>query len=72
MAPEFGAVAVYGDRHDSLFIMKLHSVICNQFYAEGYRPRLRYAWQNADYNIGEPMDNVTSVIDVAFSTDIIE
>ena len=33
---------------------------------------LLYAWQNAGYNIGEPMDNFTSVIDAAFSTDIIE
>ena len=33
---------------------------------------LRYTWQNAGYDIGEPVDNFTSVIDVAFSNDIIE
>ena len=33
---------------------------------------LRYAWQNACFDIGEPMDNFTSVMDVAFSNDIIE
>ena len=33
---------------------------------------LRYIWQNAGYDIGEPVDNFTSVIDVAFSNDIIE
>ena len=32
----------------------------------------RYAWQNIGYDIGEPVDNFTSVIDVAFSNDIIE
>ena len=32
---------------------------------------LRYAWQNADYEIGEPVDNFRGVIDVAFSIDII-
>ena len=31
---------------------------------------LRYAWKNAGYDIGEPVDNFASVIDVAFSTDI--
>ena len=33
---------------------------------------LRYAWQNAGYGIGEPVDNFTGVIDVAFNIDIIE
>ena len=33
---------------------------------------LRYPWQNAGYDIGEPVDNFTSVIDVAFVNDIIE
>ena len=33
---------------------------------------LRYAWQNAGYDNGEPVDNFTGVSDVAFSTDIIE
>ena len=33
---------------------------------------LRYAWQKAGYDIGEPVDNFTSVIDTAFSNDIIE
>ena len=32
----------------------------------------RYAWQNIGCDIGEPVDNFTSVIDVAFSTDIVE
>ena len=33
---------------------------------------LLYAWQNAGYDIGEPVDNFTSVTDVVFSIDIIE
>ena len=57
--------------HDRFFIMKLHSVIYNQLSAEAYRPMLRHAWQNAGYDIGEPVDNVTGVTDVAFSIDII-
>ena len=52
--------------------MKLHSVIYNQLSAEAYRSILRYTWQSADYDIGEPVDNFTSVIDVVFSTDMIE
>ena len=58
--------------HDRFIIMKLHSVIYNQSSSEAYRPMLRYAWQNAGYNTGEPVDNFTGVIDVAFSIDIIE
>ena len=58
--------------HDRFFIMKLHSVIYNQISAEVYRPMLRYAWQNAGYDIGEPVNNFTGVIDVAFSIAIIE
>ena len=54
------------------FIMKLLSVIYNQLSAEAYRPMLHYAWQNADYDIGEPVNNFTAVIDVAVSIDIIE
>ena len=49
--------------------MKSHSVIYNQLSAEAYRPMLRYAWQN---DIGKPVDNITVLIDVAFSIDIIE
>ena len=45
--------------HDIFFIMKLHSVIYNQLSAEAYRPMLRYAWQNAGYDIAEPVDNFT-------------
>ena len=52
--------------------MKLHSAIYNQLSAEAYRPMLPYAWQYAGYDIGEPVDNFTSVFDVAFSIDIIE
>ena len=33
---------------------------------------LRYAWQNAGYDIGEPVNTFTVVIDVAFSIEIIE
>ena len=33
---------------------------------------IRYAWQNAGYDIGEPVDNFTSVIDVAVSNGITE
>ena len=33
---------------------------------------LRYAWQNAGYDIGEPVDNFTGVIDVAIGIDVIE
>ena len=33
---------------------------------------LRYAWQNADYDVGEHVDNFTDVIDVTFNIDIIE
>ena len=33
---------------------------------------LRYAWQNAGYDIGETVDNFTSVIDLAFSTDTVD
>ena len=58
--------------HDRFFIMKLHSVIYNQLSAEAYRQMLRYAWQNAGYDIGEPVDNFIGVNDVAFSIDIIE
>ena len=57
--------------HDRFFIMKLHSVIYIQLSAEAYRPILRYSWQNAGYDIGEPVDNFTGVIVVAFSIDII-
>ena len=57
--------------HDRFFIMKLH-VIYNQLSTEAYRSMLRYAWQNAGYDTGEPVDNFTGVIDVAFSIDIIE
>ena len=52
--------------------MNLHSVIYNQLSAEAYRPMLCYAWQNAGYDIGEPVDNFTGVIDDSFSIDIIE
>ena len=58
--------------HDRFFIMELHCVIYIQLSAVAYRPMLRYAWQNAGYDIGEPVDNFASVIDVAFSTDTIE
>ena len=58
--------------HDRFFIMKLQSVIYNQLSAEAYRPMFRYAWQNASYDIGEPVNNFTGVIDVAFSIDVIE
>ena len=54
------------------FIMKSHSAIYNQLSAESYRPMLRYAWQNAGYNTGEPVDNFTSIIDVEYSMNIIE
>ena len=33
---------------------------------------LRYAWHNAGYDIGEPVDNFTGVIDVAFRIYITE
>ena len=52
--------------------MKLNSVIYNQLSAEAYRLMLRYAWQNAGYDIGEPMDNFAGVIDMALSIDVIE
>ena len=58
--------------HDRLFIVKLHSFIYNQLSAKAYRPMLRYAWQNAGYDIDESVDNFTGVTDVAFSIDIIE
>ena len=58
--------------HGRFFIMKLHSVIYNLLSAKAYRPMLRYAWQNAGYDISEHVDNFTSVNDVAFSTDIVE
>ena len=58
--------------HDRFFIMKLHSVIYIQLPTEECKRMLRYAWQNTGYDIGETVDNFTSVIDVAFSTDIIE
>ena len=57
--------------HDRFLIMKLLSVIYNQLSAEPYGPILRYAWQNAAYDIGEPVDNFTNVIGVAFNNDII-
>ena len=56
----------------TFFIMKLHSITYNQLPAEAYRPMLRYSCQNAGYDIGEPVDKFTGVIDVAFSIDIIE
>ena len=56
--------------HDRFFIVKLHCVY--QLSAEAYRPMLRHAWQNTGYDIDESVDNFTSVIDVAFSTDITE
>ena len=58
--------------HHRFFIMKLHSVIYSQLSAKAYRPMLRYARQNAGYDIGEPMDNFKGVIDLAFRIDIIE
>ena len=58
--------------HDRLFTMKFHSVIYNQLSAEAYKTVLRYAWQNAGYVIGEPVDSFKGVIDVVFSFDIIE
>ena len=58
--------------HDRFFIMKFNSFIYNKLSSEAYRPMLCYAWQNAGYDIGEPVDNFTGVIDVAFSIDIIE
>ena len=51
--------------------MKLH-VIYNPLSGEAYRPILRYAWQNAVYEIGEPVDNFISAIVLAFSTNITE
>ena len=57
--------------HDRFFILKLQSFIYNQLPAEAHKPMLHYVWQNAGYDIGEPVDNFTSVIDMAFSTDII-
>ena len=38
-------------------LVYMHSVIYNQLFPEAYRPMLRYAWQNAGYDIGEPVDN---------------
>ena len=58
--------------HDRFFIMKLHSVIYNQLCSEAYPSMLRCACQNADYDIGEPVDNFIRVFDVAFNIDIIE
>ena len=58
--------------HGRFFIMKLNYVVLNQLSTEANRPMLRYAWQNAGYDIGEPVDTLTGVIDVAFSFDIIE
>ena len=58
--------------HDRFFIMKLHSVIYSQLSVVAYRPMLRYACQNAGYDIGEPVDTFTGVIDVAFSICIID
>ena len=57
--------------HDRFFIMKLHSVDYNQLSADVYR-RASYTWQNAGYDIGEPVDNFTRAIDLAFSSDIVE
>ena len=34
-----------------------------QVLPEAYRPILRYAWQNAGCDIGEPVDNFTGVIE---------
>ena len=56
----------------TFFIMKLHSITYNQLPAEAYRPMLRYAWQIAGYDIGEPVEIFTCAIDVAFSIDNIE
>ena len=58
--------------HDRFFNMKLHPVIYNQLSAESYTPMLRYAWQNAGYDIDELVDNFTNISDVALSIDIIE
>ena len=58
--------------HERFYIMKLHSVIYNQLPAEAYKQMLRYKWQNAGYDIGEPVDNFTSLIDMKFSTNIIQ
>ena len=58
--------------YDRFLIMKLNSVNYNQLSAEAYRLILRYAWQNAGYDIGEPVDKFTGVIGVAFSIDIIK
>ena len=33
---------------------------------------LCYAWQNAGYDIGEPVDKFTGIVDMAFCIDIIE
>ena len=51
---------------------KLHDRFCHLQPAEAYRPLLHFAWQNAGYEIGEPVHNFTGVIDVAFSIGIIE
>ena len=56
----------------TFFIMKLHSVIYNQLSAKAYRPMLPWAWQNAGYDVGEPVDNFTGVFNLEFSIDIIE
>ena len=58
--------------HVRFFIMKLHSINYNQLSAEACRPMLRQAWQNAGYDIVEPVFNFTGVIDVVISIDIIE
>ena len=58
--------------HDRFFIMKLHSVIYNELSAVVCRLMLHYVWQNAGYDIGEPVGNFTGVIKVGFSIDIIE
>ena len=56
--------------YDRFVIVKLDSAIYNKS-AQAYRQLLRYSWQNVGYDIGGFMD-FTSVIDVAFSTDVIE
>lgn len=58
--------------HDYYFIVKLPSVIYNQFAAPMYKPMLQCACQKPGYDIDIPTASFENVISVAFDIGLCE
>ena len=60
---EGNAVKLY----DRIFILKLHSLIYNQFSAPQYQPMLRYAWKVSGYVSQDMPLPFRNVLDINFA-----